>query len=38
MAEKQGFSRRAYEPIPSGETYDPYVSRIDDGTLEAEYE
>ena len=26
MAEKQGLSHRAYEPIPEGEEYDPYVS------------
>ncbi len=26
MADKQGLSRRAYEPIPPGEVYDPYVS------------
>ena len=26
MASKQGLSRRAYEPIPPGEVYDPYVS------------
>jgi putative OPT family oligopeptide transporter len=25
MSEKQGLSRRAYEPIPKGESYDPYV-------------
>ncbi len=26
MADKKGLSHRAYEPIPPGETYDPYVS------------
>ncbi|MCP3963520.1 MAG: oligopeptide transporter, OPT family [bacterium] len=26
MAEKKGLSHRAYEPIPEGEEYDPYVS------------
>ena len=26
MADKQGLSRRAYEPIPEGEVYDPYIS------------
>ncbi len=29
MADKQGLSRRAYEPIPPGEEYDPYVSPAD---------
>ena len=29
MADKQGLSRRAYEPIPPGESYDPYVSPAD---------
>ncbi len=26
MADKQGLSRRAYEPIPQGEEYQPYIS------------